>query len=129
MNQNWTLCLNRSKLLDNAFKDGLSTRVSYPYKKPMVVNALSSVHDNYVVVPAYKDFNIIVSICKQHYLECLTKKLRINSNTGNPTYSFIIIHKGINFTQIFPSFFGINITENDENNFPSILDTKTSQNL
>lgn len=40
-----------------------STRVSNPFKNPGVVNALSSLHDKCVVVPADKASNNIVFIC------------------------------------------------------------------
>ena len=50
----------------------ISKGVSNPFKNPEVVDALSSLHDKYVVVPADKASNNIVFICKSHYLQCIT---------------------------------------------------------
>mgnify|MGYP007121707522 FL=1 len=60
----------------------MSTRVSNPFKNPEVVDALSSLHDKYVVVPADKASNNIVFICRKHYLQCLTTELGIDKTTG-----------------------------------------------
>ena len=46
----------------------MSTRVTNPFKNPDVVDALSSLHDKYVVVPADKASNNIVFICKKKTL-------------------------------------------------------------
>lgn len=52
---------------------------------PEVVDALSSLNDKYVVVPADKASNNIILDVKIQYLQSLKKDLRINSKTGNPT--------------------------------------------
>jgi hypothetical protein len=49
------------------------------------VKCLSSLHDKYVIVPAYKASNNIVFVCKSYYFECLIKELGINSNTSSNT--------------------------------------------
>ena len=107
----------------------MSTRVTNPFKNPDVVDALSSLHDKYVVVPADKASNNIVFICKNHYLQCLTKELGINRTTGNPINSLTSFTKDEilqNHKSVLLSF-GINFKENEEKNTIIILDTKTTQ--
>ena len=57
------------------------------FKDQEAVKCLSSLHDNYAIVPADKASNNIVFVCKSYYIECLIKELGINSNTSsNTTY-------------------------------------------
>lgn len=99
----------------------MSTRVANPFNNPEVVDAFSSLHDKYVVVPADKSSNNIVFICKNHYLQCLTTELGINRTTGNHTYSLTSFTKDEilqNHNSVLLSV-GINIKENEEN-LPSL---------
>ena len=52
----------------------MSTKTKSVFSAPDVVSELSSMHDNYVVVPADKASNNIVFICKAYYYNCLTKE-------------------------------------------------------
>lgn len=70
----------------------ISTRTSNPFKKPEVVDAESSVHDNYIVVPADIPSNNIVLVCKNYHIQCLTNQLEINSTTGNLYTSILKSH-------------------------------------
>jgi hypothetical protein len=47
-----------------------------------VVNELRRLHDNSLLVPAYKASNKIVFVCRNYYHECLMKW-----NLPNPTYT------------------------------------------
>jgi hypothetical protein len=42
-------------------------------------------HEEYVLVPADKDCNSIVFVCKAHYYYCIINELGINSMIGNRT--------------------------------------------
>ena len=66
----------------------MSTKTKSVFSVLDVVSELSSLHDNYVVVPADKASNNIVFICKAHYYNCLTKELGINSTQSNPTSTY-----------------------------------------
>ena len=50
----------------------MSIKTESVFSDPDVVSELSSLHNNYVVVPADKASNNIVFICKAHYYNCLT---------------------------------------------------------
>ena len=65
----------------------MSTKTKSVFSARDVVSELSSLHDNYVVVPADKASTNTVFICKAHYYNCLTKELGINSAQSNPTYT------------------------------------------
>ena len=94
----------------------MNTRVTNTFKNSDVMDALSSLHDKYVFVPADKPSNNIVFICKNHYLQCLTTELGINRTTSNPTYSLTSFTKDEilqNHKSVLLSF-GINIKENEE---------------
>ena len=57
------------------------------FKDQEAITCLSSLHDNYFIVPADKASNNIVFVCKSYYFGCLIKQLGINSNTSsNNTY-------------------------------------------
>ena len=65
----------------------MNTKATSIFKNPDVAETLSSIHDQYVVVPADKAPNNIVFICKKHYIECLITELGIDGTGGNPTYT------------------------------------------
>ena len=71
----------------NKLQGTMSTKTKSVICDPDVVSELSSLHDNYVVVPVDKASNNIVFICKAHYYNCLIKELGINSTHSNPTYT------------------------------------------
>ena len=56
-------------------------------KDPNVAKHLSHFHDKYVVVPADKAPNIIVFVCKSHYIDFLIRELGIDNSPVNPTYT------------------------------------------
>lgn len=47
---------------------------------------LDKLHDQFVLVPAYKAGNNIVFMCKVHFVNCILEELGINSVIDNPTY-------------------------------------------
>ena len=65
----------------------MSTRFTSIFKDPNAAKHLSLLHDKYVIVSADKAPTNIVFVCKSHYIECLIKKLGIDSSLGNPTYT------------------------------------------
>jgi hypothetical protein len=65
-------------------KTCVNSRPKSVFKDQAAVKCLSSLHDNYGIVPAS---NNIVFVCKSYYFECIIKELGINSNTSsNTTY-------------------------------------------
>jgi hypothetical protein len=64
-------------------------RTIYPsvFKKPEVVNELRRLHDNFVLVRAYKASSNIVVVCKNYYYECLLNELGFTFPSGNTTYT------------------------------------------
>jgi hypothetical protein len=68
-------------------KNCVNSRTKSVFKDQEAVKCLSSLHDNYVIVPEDKASSNIVFVCKSYYVECLIKELAINSNTSsNTTY-------------------------------------------
>ena len=73
---------------------------------------------NYVLVPAEKAANIVIIVCKKHYVDTLVKELGINNvNINNPTYiqiddSFETIVKSHNQ---FITSVGLEMSEEDQN--------------
>jgi hypothetical protein len=57
------------------------------FQKPEVVNLMSSLHDNFVLVPTDKGSINTVLVCKDYYYECLSDDLGFTSTYGNPTYT------------------------------------------
>jgi hypothetical protein len=59
----------------------------YPsaFHKPEVVKELNRLHEEYVLVTAYKASNNIVFVCKAHYYQCIINELHIDSAIGNRT--------------------------------------------
>jgi hypothetical protein len=75
-------------------KNCVNSRSKSVFKDQEAVKWLSSLYDNYVIVPADKASNNIVFVCKPYYYECLPKELGINNNTsGNTTYKPISFDK------------------------------------
>ena len=63
----------------------MSTRSTSIFKDPNVSKHLFLLHDKYDLVSADKAPNIIVFVCKSHYIDCLIKEYGIA--LGNPTYT------------------------------------------
>ena len=57
------------------------------FKDTTVVKHLSLLHDKYIIVSADKAPNVIVFVCKSHYVDCLIKELGIDNSLDNPTYT------------------------------------------
>jgi hypothetical protein len=49
--------------------------------------AMSTIHDKYVVVPIDKALNNIVLICKSQKIDCLKIELDLDISQGDPTYT------------------------------------------
>ena len=91
------------------------------FEDPIVMETLSHLHDNYVIVPADKAHNNIVFVCKRHYIDCLMKEMGLDSALGNPTYTLSTIPRMDildNHKSVLASF-GITVSD-DNNNLPSI---------
>ena len=57
----------------------MSTKTTSVFKDPEVVETLSTMHDNYVVVPADKAINNIILVWRKHYIDCLMIELDLDS--------------------------------------------------
>ena len=93
----------------------MNTKATSIFKNPDVAETLSSIHDQYVVVPADKAPNNIVFICKKHYIECLITELGIDGTGGNPTYTASTLSRDEiidNHLSVLSSF-GINASKDD----------------
>ena len=64
----------------------MNTKTHSIFKDPKVANCLSSLHMDFVVVPADKAANNVVFVCKAFYYECLVKELGIGETCSNSTY-------------------------------------------
>ena len=100
-----SMCAKSSRILDD----------------PQVRDTLSTLHDNFVVVPADKAPNNIIFVCKKHYIECLMKEMGIDNSLGNPTYTRTAMPKEdiINNHKSVLSSFGITVSDENDN-LPSI---------
>ena len=54
----------------------MSTRSTSIFKDPNVAKNLFFLHDKYVIDSVDKAPNIIVFVCKSHYVDCLIKVIR-----------------------------------------------------
>ena len=55
---------------------------------------LAELHRKFVVVPVDNLSNIVVFICKTHYIKYLLEELGMRTITGNPTKNFTALSKG-----------------------------------
>ena len=81
LNAGYVLSKSRSRKSHTIFKD------------PKVAECLSSLHRDFVVVPADKAANNVVFVCKAFYYECLIKELGIGENISNNTYQHTSLSK------------------------------------
>ena len=49
------------------------------FENKQIAAKLAHIHDKYIVVPADKASSTVVFICKQYYIQCLTKELGMRS--------------------------------------------------
>ena len=68
-------------------KHSVNTRSESIFRDPDVVRELSRLHENFVIVPAYKASNNYTFVCKRHYVDILIEELGFHSLPGNPTYN------------------------------------------
>ena len=68
-------------------KNSVNTRHESIFSDPDVVRELSRLHENLVIVPAYKASNNYTFVCKRHYVRILSEELGLNSLPWNPTYN------------------------------------------
>ena len=93
----------------------MNTKNTSIFKDQNVVDNLSSLHEEYVVVPADKASNNVVFVCKKYYVECLIRELGINGTSGNPTYTATTLSKEEiidNHKSIIASF-GLHVEDDD----------------
>ena len=64
----------------------MSTRSTSILKDPNVAKHLS-LHDKYFIFSADKSPNDIVSVSKNHYIDCFIKELGIDNSLGNPSHT------------------------------------------
>ena len=62
-----SLILKRVKLLSRS----MSVNATSVFKDPDVAETLSTIHDKYIVVPADKEQNDVIIVCKMYYVQCL----------------------------------------------------------
>ena len=55
--------------------------------------AMSTIHDKYVVVPIENALNSIVVICKSQNIDCLKIELDLDISQGDPTYTATTLSK------------------------------------
>jgi hypothetical protein len=65
----------------------MSTCSTSIFKDPNVAKHLSLLHDQYIIVSAYKSPNNVMCVCKSHYEDCLIKELDICYSLDNPTHT------------------------------------------
>ena len=85
------------------------------FSDPEVVRELSSLHENFVIVPADKASNNYTFVCKKYYVSILIEELGLNSLPGNPTYNltdFSASEVLDNHTSVLTSF-GIDPNEDE----------------
>ena len=98
----------------------MSTRSTSIFKDPNVAKHLS-LHDKYFIFSADKSPNDIVSVCKNHYIDCFIKELGIDNSPGNPTHTPTTLTKDEildNHRSVLCSF-GIS-TKDEELDLPSL---------
>ena len=75
------------------------------FKDTTVVRHLSLLHDKYIIVSADKALNVIVIVCKSHYVDCLIKELGIDNSLDHPKYTPKTLRKRKSWT-IISLFYG-----------------------
>ena len=102
-------------------KNKMKCKVNNIFLDNEVCKCLTTLQNNYVIVPADKAPNNVVFICKKYYIECLLKELDISGNLSNKTYTPTCLSKQeiINNQTSVLSSFGINIT-NEDHELPSL---------
>ena len=68
-------------------KHSVNTRHESILSDPDVVNELSRLHENFVIVPADKASNSYNFVCKSYYVDILIEELVLHLLPGNPTYN------------------------------------------
>jgi hypothetical protein len=98
----------------------MSTRSTSILKDPNVAKHLS-LHDKYFIFSADKSPNDIVSVSKNHYIDCFIKELGIDNSLGNPSHTPTTVTKDEildNHRSVLCSF-GIS-TKDEELDLPSL---------
>ena len=67
-----------NKLCTNKHKNSVSS--------PDVINALDSIHKDFVVVSIDKATGNIALVCKRFYASVITRELGLNNNSSTDTY-------------------------------------------
>ena len=99
-------------------KHSVNTRLESIFRDPGVDRELSSLHENFVIVPAdkaSKASNNYTFVCKRHYVDILIEELGLQSLPGNPTYNltdFSASEVLDNHKSVLPSF-GIQTNNED----------------
>ena len=68
-------------------KHSINTRHESIFNDPDVVTELSRLHENFVIVPAYKASNNYTFVCKRYYVDILIEEHGLHLLPGNPTYN------------------------------------------
>ena len=99
----------------------ISTKAHSVFKDPKVAECLSSLHRDFVVVPADKAANNVVIVCKAFYYECLVKELGIGEIHNNSTYQRTTLTKEeiVRNHQSVLETFNIHLKD-DDLNLPSL---------
>ena len=66
-------------------KHSVNTRHESIFSDPDVVTELSSLHENFVIVPADKASNNYTFVCKRYYVDILIEELGLHLLPGNST--------------------------------------------
>ena len=92
-----------------------NTRFESIFRDPDVAKELSSLHENFILVPADKASNNIVFVCKSYYFRCIAEELGLYSAPGNPTYNLtqFSTQEVLDNHRSVLSTFGIPVNDND----------------
>ena len=71
----------------------MRTKATSIFNNPDVAKTLSTIHDNYVVVPADQAPDNIMFVCKRHYIDCLTAELGVGCTSKSTTYTATTLSK------------------------------------
>lgn len=113
------------QILISEFKRSMSINATFVFKDSDIVETLSTIYDKYVVVPADKSRNNIVSFCKKHHIDCLMILLVLDCSEGNPTHTATMLPKEEIIDNHKPVLSSCGLSMKDEKyNLPSLLDTK-----
>ena len=68
-------------------KHSVDTKHYSIFRDPEVVEELSRLHGNFIIVPADKASNNFTFVCRKYYIHILQEELGLNTLPGNPTYT------------------------------------------